>query len=92
MKNCLNCKFEPEWSEPTKTEYPRRHGRCQWDGAIPVLPRTHQIVKQPIVVYGDNSGVVTHCKTWEAKRYAVSEFERINDLTERKPINRRNKP
>ena len=67
MKNCLNCRWEPEWSKWTGGEYSRCGGRCQIKIDIPALPRTWHIQKDYIERYEDNSGIPSGCKTWEPK-------------------------
>ncbi len=67
MKNCLTCKYEPEWGEPTGSEYPRRHGRCKKEVALPKLPAVCRVLVETITIYSDNSGMPRKCATWEQK-------------------------
>jgi len=67
MNNCLNCKYEPDWSEQTGREYPRRHGKCKWNKDIPALPAVYRISIESIERYSDDSGIPRWCKTWEPK-------------------------
>ena len=66
-KNCLNCKYEPNWPDPIGRDYPRRIAPCLWDKPIPVMPRTMRVVCEPVSRYSDDSGVIDNCKTWEPK-------------------------
>ena len=67
-KTCLTCKFEPIWSKPTKGEYSRQWGMCNWDLPIPELPASYVIHIEGITRFvNDDSGVKTRCKTWTAK-------------------------
>ena len=69
-KTCLNCKYEPQWSEPKGGEYPRSSGKCRWFEAHgrPKLPGCVQVIENGILRYADDSGVMTNCKTWEPKQ------------------------
>ena len=71
MKKCLNCKYEPKWSVPTKgPEYIRQWGMCLWPEThiIPVLPSVYHIHADGITRFlKDDSGVKTNCPTWEPK-------------------------
>ena len=60
MKTCLNCKYEPEWSE-------RRNGKCQYPVKLPLLPKTYRIFTEYITRYDDDSGVIKNCPTWQEK-------------------------
>ncbi len=66
-KNCLDCKYEPEWGKWTSGEYKRQHGRCKWNKPIPKLPAVVSVQISGITRYEDNSGVMLNCKTWEQK-------------------------
>ena len=75
MKNCLDCKYEPEWGETKalSSNYPRRYGRCKWAGEIPVLPAVYSLAPaRKVIRYSDDSGIETHCKAWEAKCSSTS--------------------
>ena len=67
MKDCLDCKYEPDWSEWSGGEYSICYGRCKWDKEIPVLPKIYSLTKKSIIRYSDDSGVVTRCKAWKPK-------------------------
>lgn len=67
MKDCLNCKYEPEWSEWSSGEYSRCSGACKWDGDIPDLPEVYQVTVKHVIRYSDDSGIMRHCKTFEPK-------------------------
>lgn len=64
---CLNCLHEPEWSAPTKGEYPRRVGRCKWPGPMPVMPSIYGLTLHHVIRYSDDSGVMRGCATWAEK-------------------------
>ena len=68
IKNCLTCKYEPEWGEPVSAgcRFERRFGKCKWDG-LPKMPVTHVLTKKGITRYSDDSGIPGACKVWEAK-------------------------
>ena len=70
-KNCLTCKYEPDWDEWTKGEYPRQSGACkrkEWaKELIDRLPETYQVTVSHVVRYKDDSGVMNRCPAWEAK-------------------------
>lgn len=69
-KNCLNCKYEPDWSKIIGKEYPRRTGRCKWplENELPVFPHTCQISFSLVERYKDDSGICVTCKAWEPKK------------------------
>jgi hypothetical protein len=66
-KNCLTCKYEPDWSAPIGIDYPRQTGFCKWDGVIPLIPAVYVMHREGISKYSDGSGVKTRCDTWEPK-------------------------
>lgn len=69
-KNCLTCKFEPEWKEwygDGADRYPRQVGRCRYVVVLPKLPSVFQHSTLNIERYSDNSGIVTGCPTWSRK-------------------------
>jgi len=66
-KNCLTCRWEPDWVDWVGREFRRRGGRCRIEIALPVLPATWSVLKEPILMHVDNSGMPTQCKTWEPK-------------------------
>ena len=37
--NCLNCLYEPDWSDMSKGEFPRQTGHCKLDKPIQDLPQ-----------------------------------------------------
>ena len=65
--NCLNCEYEPTWSEWTGGESSRCSGPCRWDGEIPKLPATMIISVKHVIRYRDDSGIETRCKAWKGK-------------------------
>ena len=69
MRDCFNCKYEPEWSGMSDhPKYPSRTGRCKWDKKLPAIPAVISISRpRLIVIYSDNSGVEENCKAWEGK-------------------------
>ena len=67
-KTCLNCKWEPKWSELLDRAYfKRRYGNCRFPLEEIILPKVYTLTKQNIVRYDDDSGVMENCRTWEAK-------------------------
>jgi hypothetical protein len=66
-KNCLTCKYEPEWGEWTSGTYSRCSGECRWDGVIPSLPAAMYVSVSRVVRYSDDSGIERKCATWEGK-------------------------
>ena len=70
-KNCLTCKYEPDWGEWTKGYHPRQSGLCKRkefaDELISKLPRSYQVTINGITRYSDDSGVMTRCPAWEGK-------------------------
>jgi hypothetical protein len=67
MKDCLDCKYEPDWSDPIGREYQRRSGKCKWDKPLPSLPQCYLVEKQFIVRFDDDSGIMRNCAVWEAR-------------------------
>ena len=66
-QNCLNCKYEPDWSKWTMGEYPRCSGKCKYPVELPVLPKVYVIIIHDVLRYKDNSGMPQYCETWKAK-------------------------
>ena len=66
MKKCLTCKYEPDWSERSGGEYPRRSGKCKFTPAWVLLPATMKIHESVITRYDDDSGIPTKCPAYEA--------------------------
>ena len=66
-KNCLTCKYEPDWLPLSSVEYPRRMGVCKWDKEMPALPKPFLFIRNSIHRYSDDSGVPENCKAWGAK-------------------------
>ena len=66
-KNCLTCKYEPEWGAKVGIEYPRMTGMCQWAGDLPKMPQTHTVKVEHITRYSDDSGIMHSCAVWEEK-------------------------
>ena len=67
-KNCLNCKYEPSWSDWSGGEYSKCSGACKWDDdAIPALPAVIHITIKPVFRYSDDSGIERNCRTWASK-------------------------
>lgn len=67
VKNCLNCKHEPEWSEFSGGEYRRCYGICRFPFKEPALPPTYRIENKSITRFSDDSGVFNQCKVWKQK-------------------------
>ena len=64
MRDCLDCKYEPDWGAPVGKEHRRQSGNCRWDGVVS-MPQAWQITKYAIVRYlDDDSGTMTNCATW----------------------------
>ena len=67
-RNCLNCKWEPEWRSCGAGKYQRRVGFCKFPFERPHnLPQYIFIKRYPIEVYEDGSGMRNDCVGWEAK-------------------------
>lgn len=66
-RSCLNCKYEPTWGPVTGKDYPRRYGPCRWfeSHSMPLLPAVVKTRTDGVTRYSDDSGVMTHCQTWE---------------------------
>jgi hypothetical protein len=65
MKSCLNCKYEPDWGEETRGEYPRRFGTCKWNEPV-ILPACYTSTYKSIERHSDDSGVCLKCATWKS--------------------------
>lgn len=66
-QNCLNCKYEPKWSEWSAAEYPRCVGDCSFLVSWPEHPKVFTITKKKVVRFSDDSGIIFGCPTWEPK-------------------------
>lgn len=66
-KNCLTCKYEPDWGRPVGREFPRQSGKCKKQVELPVLPAVHEVHVKHIIRYSDNSGLPAKCPAWEPK-------------------------
>ena len=70
-RNCLNCKYEPEWSEWKKIEgfFSRCTGFCKFANKLSeiILPACSHIHTDMIVRYDDDSGIKYNCPAWEPK-------------------------
>lgn len=66
---CLNCKYEPTWSEPSKhPKYPSRAGYCKFPMPTQILPACCTASRMSIIMrYSDDSGVLTYCPCWGPK-------------------------
>lgn len=79
-KNCLNCKFEPDWGEKQGREYAQEYGSCKFEPNIPPLPPTIIVSKaQNIVRYSDDSGIFSNCRVWEPKDETVDNSDNSNN-------------
>jgi hypothetical protein len=70
MKNCLNCRYEPEWGAWVGGEFKRRVGDCKYDVAGKVqylIPGCHHLQMYPVTMHVDKSGLPIGCPTWEGK-------------------------
>ena len=67
MKDCTDCKYEPEWSKWYGGEYPRCSGACRMKPDLPKLPKTMTLMEEHVIKHSDGSGVKNNCPCWEAK-------------------------
>jgi hypothetical protein len=73
--SCLNCKFEPDWSEYSKGEYGTSSGECKFFieekevlKLIPACVSSYiSLRKRKIRRYKDGSGIHYNCGTYKAK-------------------------
>lgn len=76
-KNCLTCKWEPEWSEWIGKEIRRCFGKCRYPLKSQLYPQSYTVVNRVIERCSDDSGVCGACITWDAKsKKAVLEDEK----------------
>ena len=83
MKPCLDCKYEPNWSEPSGTgEGARRGGECRYKVEMPKLPSVCRVTTSTLTRYSDDSGLPTSCPTWEGRPSPEDEWleRRIGDV------------
>ncbi len=69
-RNCLNCKYEPEWSEwKNFPDHSRCIGSCKFVNKLDeiVLPACSYIHTDVITRYHDDSGIKYNCPAWEPK-------------------------
>ena len=67
-KNCLNCKWEPEWISCGAGSYKRRVGFCRFPFERPRnLPQCFVMTRPCVEVYEGGSGMIDDCVGWEAK-------------------------
>ena len=68
MYCCLECKYEPDWSEPSgHRDYSCRTGKCKFKMEWPPYPWVYLIQTRPLIRYSDDSGLPTSCKTFEKR-------------------------
>jgi hypothetical protein len=70
MKNCLTCKYQPDWSAWIGCEFRRCVGECKYDviGKTQFLiPECHHLQLYSITMYDDQSGLPSNCPTWESE-------------------------
>lgn len=67
MKNCLTCKYEPDWSRPIGVEYTRQTGKCKYIIKLPPLPIVYQLTINWLTRYSDDSGLPGSCPAWVSK-------------------------
>lgn len=69
--SCLDCKFEPDWSEFGSGDYGTSHGECKYvigEVKLPACVTNYaSFKKRSVRRYKDNSGVHSCCKVWESK-------------------------
>lgn len=65
-RNCLNCKYEPDWSEGGLLS-DRKLGACKWDKELPNLPSIMGLLVNRVVRFRDGTGMPEKCKAWEPK-------------------------
>lgn len=68
--NCLNCFYEPHWSDVTgiDSKFPRRTGQCKWEfDPFLRIPEAINYKKTVIIRYSDDSGICTRCPAWKRK-------------------------
>lgn len=65
-KTCLNCKYEPDWSEWSwDAKAAHRYGRCKWSGNH-MLPKAFAIKEYNILHYKNKDiGVWEDCPAYE---------------------------
>lgn len=66
-RNCLSCKYEPEWGDMVGREYPRRTGTCMFEVVIQTLPSCYSLTSRSITRHEDDSGIETNCRAWKEK-------------------------
>lgn len=73
MKNCLNCRHEPDWSEFSQGKYGTSSGDCKYPMPDKILlPECsigrYDIRKLTIIRYKDDSGICNNCNVWETNK------------------------
>ena len=78
MKNCLNCKHQPEWGEWVKHMLSSqwRRGDCKYKFSLPDLPEC--VVVKTEMIYHYNKGIKDwgikeKCPTWEPSVFELEE-------------------
>ena len=67
-KNCLNCKYEPDWNKWVGAgDALRCSGMCKFKSVFPKLPPTTTINIKPIIRYVGDYGIYGRCPVWETK-------------------------
>ena len=64
MRDCLTCKYEPNWGKVFGGDYPRRVGDCKNKIKLPPLPKVYRVSIAVIERYSDDSGVIQNCPAW----------------------------
>ena len=67
QRNCLTCKWEPEWNDWVGVEFRRCYGKCRCPVNAQTLPATYSLVIKSVERFSDDSGLPSRCYTWEEK-------------------------
>jgi len=71
-RNCLTCKWEPDWPEyKSRYGYEVTNGECKFelpDLLLPACVTSHCVIKKRHVErYSDDSGIHHNCRVWSPK-------------------------
>ena len=67
MRDCLTCKYEPEWGpERAWGDFTEKEGLCTWSADKPI-PSSYQHHNVTIICFNDEAGIYTDCPAWEPK-------------------------
>jgi len=68
MRDCLTCKYEPEWEPPLKWwDYQVKEGYCKWIIGKPIPAAARYDNVKITYFLSDEAGIHTDCPTWEPK-------------------------